>query len=226
MVSGEAEMILSAGARSLIFYCAFVAQFLLIAWPHRVLAQSTRHQANPQPTNSSSVLYSRANTPRVFDNAFLDKFFGPSRETRQSQARAPGPNVSGGLTIADEAALEPNQSFVAGIKRGVAPKRAIALRLAEKGRQLLHGGEYQKAIDYLEKSLGLYASPYIYFYLADAHYQLGHVQHSLNFLKAAESWLQEPAWTAEIANLKARLVAQRATPPPVRARDITVASVW
>ena len=210
-------MLLSAGARSLIFYCAIVAQFLLIAWPHRVLAQSNRHQANPQPTNSSSILYSRANTPRVFDNAFLDKFFGPSRETQRSQIRETEPYAP---------TLEPNQSFIVGIKRGVAPKRAVALRLAEKGRQLLHGGEYQKAIDYLEKSLGLYASPYIYFYLADAHYQLGHVQHALNFLKAAESWLQEPAWTAEIANLKARLVAQRATPPPVHGRDITVASVW
>ena len=216
----------NASALPLLFYCAIAAQFLLIAWPHDILAQANPHPTKPQRTNSSYALYSRANTLRVFDNAFLDKFFGPSRETRQSQARAPEPNLSGGLSITDEPAMEPNQSFVAGIKRGVAPKRAIALRLAEKGRQLLRGGEYQKAIDYLEKSLGLYASPYIYFYLADAHHQLGHVQHALNFLKAAESWLQEPAWAAEIANMKARLVTHSATVPPVRGHDMNVASVW
>jgi tetratricopeptide (TPR) repeat protein len=216
----------NAIALSLISYCAIIAQVLLIARPHDILAQANPHPTKAQPTNSSYALYSRANTPRIFDNALLDKLFGPSREARQSQARPLEPGVSGRLMITDEPAMEPNQSFIAGIKRGVAPKRAMALRLAEKGRQLLRGGEYQKAIDYLEKSLGLYASPYIYFYLADAHCQLGHVQHALNFLKAAESWLREPAWTAEIASLKSRLVADRAAPPAVRGHDLNVASVW
>jgi tetratricopeptide (TPR) repeat protein len=198
-----------------------VVQLLWLVWSHDTLAQNER-----PGQNSAFVSYSRAKTYRVFNNDLLDRLFGTSRETRAPQIPEKATSVTAGSSRPiDEPEIQPNQSFITAIKHGVGPKRAVALRLAEKGRQLLRSGDSQNAVTYLEKALSLFASPYIYFYLAHAHYQLGQLQYSLNFLEVAESQLQEPAWVAEITNLKARANAERAA-AAARPRDMNLASVW
>jgi len=72
-----------------------------------------------------------------------------------------------------------------GIARHTSAKRAAALRFAEMGRKLLRSGNYEKALVHLEKALALDPSPYIYFYLARAHYYLARYQQALNFLEKA-----------------------------------------
>jgi len=100
--------------------------------------------------------------------------------------------------------VQPNESLMVGIARNTSAKRAAALRFAEKGRKLLRSGNYEKALVHLEKALALDPSPYIYFYLARAHYYLARYQQALNFLEIAESWLTEQAdWMAEVAALRA-----------------------
>lgn len=80
------------------------------------------------------------------------------------------------------------------------------MRLTDTGRRLLRGGEYEKAVSNFERALSLEANPFIYFYLARAHYQLGHYQDSLNFLEVAESWLmQQPDWAPELVALKRQI---------------------
>jgi hypothetical protein len=67
--------------------------------------------------------------------------------------------------------------------------------------------------------------PYIHFYLARAHYELGQFQHSFNFLEVAESWLaEEPSWTSEIADLKRKVSAHQTVEPSLTGRRIEVAS--
>jgi hypothetical protein len=39
-------------------------------------------------------------------------------------------------------------------------RRAVALRLAEKGRRLLGSGEYEKALVHFEKAIALDYTPY------------------------------------------------------------------
>jgi tetratricopeptide (TPR) repeat protein len=99
----------------------------------------------------------------------------------------------------------PNQ-IVLAIARSSSAKGTAAMRLIERGRSLLRVGEREKAVSTLEKALSLEANPYVYFYLSQAHYQLGHYQDALNFLEVAESWLdQQPDWVPEIAALKAQI---------------------
>jgi tetratricopeptide repeat protein len=93
--------------------------------------------------------------------------------------------------------------FVA-VTKSTPAKRAVAMRLIATSQSLLRAGEYDKAVSNLEKALSLEASPYVYFYLARAHYGLGHYQDALNFLEVAESWLdQQPDWAPQLAALKA-----------------------
>src|SRR3970040_2577795 len=93
--------------------------------------------------------------------------------------------------------------LVVGIARNTSAKRAAALRFAEKGRKLLRSGDSGKALVHLEKALALDPSPYIYFYLARAHYYLARYQQALNFLQIAESWLTAQAdWVGAVADLR------------------------
>jgi tetratricopeptide (TPR) repeat protein len=84
------------------------------------------------------------------------------------------------------------------------PQRAASLRLTEEGRKLLDAGEYTKALARLERTISIDSTnPYSHYYLAKAHYHLGHYQESLNFLGVAESRLDgEPFWLAEVFALK------------------------
>ena len=98
-----------------------------------------------------------------------------------------------------------NGSLLA-VTRSTSPKGLAAMRFIEKARKLLKVGEGEKALATLEKALGLEANPYVYFYLSQVHYQLGHYQAALNFLEVAENWLdQQPGWTLEITALKAEI---------------------
>ena len=92
------------------------------------------------------------------------------------------------------------------VTRSTSAKALAAMRFIEKARKLLRAGEGEKALATLEKALGLEANPYVYFYLSQVHYQLGHYQAALNFLEVAESWVdQQPDWTPEITALKAEI---------------------
>ena len=153
----------------------------------------------------------------VFDNDFLDRFFSRDRarerERMQTEKDVTPPRPVNG---SDFPTLLPKRSLLAGISRGTSPRRAAALRFAEKGRTVMQDREYQKAVSYLEKALSLDASPVFHFYLAQAHYYLGDNQRSLNFLEVAESRLhQQPEWIDEVTALRMAAstpqVAQHAT---------------
>lgn len=154
----------------------------------------------------------------VFDNALLDSLFGKHRATEKARNKTVSaddrraPNVFWG---AASSPISPNGSLLAGITRDTSPRRAAALRLAEKGRVLLRGGEYRKALYPLEKALGLDANPVIYFYLARAHYYLGNDDRASGFLAAAEAGsIPDASWTGELMALRTaisvRPVVQRA----------------
>jgi tetratricopeptide (TPR) repeat protein len=99
-----------------------------------------------------------------------------------------------------------NQPTPVWLMRSSSLKRAAALRLAESGTKQIKAGKYEKAVLSLERALSIEANPYIYFYLAEAHYQLGHYQESLNFLEVAESWLmQQPDWAPQLVALKGQI---------------------
>jgi tetratricopeptide (TPR) repeat protein len=156
----------------------------------------------------------------VFDNDFLDRFFG-----RDRSAERPPPNaITTPPKVFDESnspILSPNRSLLAGINPRTSPRRAAALRIAERGRTLMQNREYQRAVSELEKALSLDASPFIYFYLARAHHQLGDNQRSLNFLAVAESRLDGQAeWIDELAALRTAAVAPQVTPQTISKRFI------
>jgi tetratricopeptide (TPR) repeat protein len=99
--------------------------------------------------------------------------------------------------------LQPNEALTAKTTRQTPRLRAAALRLAEEGRKLLEAGDYQKALARLEKGVAIDSNPYIYYYLARAHYYLRHYRESLKFLEVAQSWFWDGlAWTAEIVALR------------------------
>lgn len=167
------------------------------------------HPAPEHEAQSRNVL--------VFDNNLLDRLFGEHRASEKARNETVpaddrrAPNVFGG---AASSPISPNGSLLAGITRNVAPRRAAALRLAEKGRVLLQSGEYRRALYPLEKALGLDANPVIYFYLARAHYYLGNDDQASGFLAAAEAGsIPDAAWTGELLALRtaisARPVVQR-----------------
>jgi uncharacterized protein HemY len=87
--------------------------------------------------------------------------------------------------------VAPNQSLLSAIDRRTSSKRAAALRLAESGRSLIQAGESGKAVSVLEKALSLEANPFIYFYLARAHYHLADHQRAAQFVEIAEALFYE-----------------------------------
>ena len=186
-----------------------VALAVFVGAPHLASADPNGSRAN-QP-QSSFRPYRETGSTRVFDNAFLDRMFGKQREATQPgnhgarEGQSNLPSAIAPRTI-DDPSLDPNRSFIIGIQRNTSAKQAAALRLAEKGRQLLRAGERERAITYLERALSLHSSPYIHFYLARAHYELGRFRPSLDFLEVAESQLtQQPSWIGEIGELKRKV---------------------
>jgi tetratricopeptide (TPR) repeat protein len=151
----------------------------------------------------------------VFDNDLLDRLFGKDRAARGSNntERSAGDiSVPRFFNEANLPSVLPNRSLLAGISSNTTSRRAAALRFAEKGRTLIQTKEYQKAISFLEKALNLDASPFIYYYLARAHYHLGNQQGSLNFLEVAESRLSaQSEWVEELAALRSAVSAPQPT---------------
>jgi tetratricopeptide (TPR) repeat protein len=151
----------------------------------------------------------------VFDNDLLDRLFGKDRAGRGSNnIERPAGDVSVPTVFngANFPTVLPNRSLLAGISSNTTSRRAAALRFAERGRTLIQTKEYQKAISFLEKALNLDASPFIYYYLARAHYHLGNNQGSLNFLEVAESRLSaQPEWVEELAVLRSAVSTPQAT---------------
>jgi hypothetical protein len=179
---------------------------------------------------SSFVRQAKSSQIRVFDNALLDRLFGKQREAKQEKTNIGDerqPNASSAIMSirTDDPFIPPNRAFTGGIQRNTSAKRAAALRLAEKGRQLLLSKDRHRAITHLERALSLYSIPHIHFYLARAHYELGQFQHSLNFLEVAEAWLAgEPSWTSEIADLKKKASSQQTVERDLTGRRMEVAS--
>jgi tetratricopeptide (TPR) repeat protein len=139
-------------------------------------------------------------------NGFWDRLFHWKRESDEPAHPSVKRLDSGSRRIA------PNRPLVLAITAGGSARRAAALRFAEKGRQLLAAGAYQRALIYFEKALGLDANPYFYYYLARAHYHLAHTQESLRFLDVAESLLSDQSdWIAEVATLRAKFQAAAGT---------------
>jgi tetratricopeptide (TPR) repeat protein len=142
-------------------------------------------------------------------------FFGKDRAARGSNnIEQPAGDVSVPRVFngANVPTVLPNRSLLAGISSNTTSRRAAALRFAERGRTLIQTKEYQKAISFLEKALNLDASPFIYYYLARAHYHLGDNQGSLNFLEVAESRLSaQPEWVEELAALRSAVSAPQVT---------------
>jgi tetratricopeptide (TPR) repeat protein len=168
-----------------------------------------RHPPSQQRNEDGNVL--------VFDNDLLDRLFGKDRATergntstdRPSRDALQPPKAFNGTNFPT---VLPNRSLLAGISPNTNSRRAAALRLAERGRTLIQNKEYQKAISSLEKALNLDASPFIYYYLAWAHYHLGNSQGSLNFLEVAESRLSgQPEWVDELAALRSAVSGPQAT---------------
>ena len=137
----------------------------------------------------------------VFDNDTLEKMFGNSR---RSAANEPGATkIPGGR---DFPAVTPNHSLLSAIGPRTSAKSAAALRLAESGRTLIQAGESRRAVSVLEKALSLESSPFVYFYLARAHYNLADYQRAAEFVEIAEALLYEQTdWSEEVLKLKAAL---------------------
>lgn len=97
-------------------------------------------------------------------------------------------------------------SLLAMITPHTTPRRAASLRIIEEGRKLLDLGEYQKALQRLEKTIAIDSeNPYSYYYLALVHHHMANHQASIDFLDIAESRLsQEPHWLARVFALKGK----------------------
>lgn len=194
---------------------ALIAWFAINIWviviPSNALGFETasrgRYPAPPYRNEDGKVI--------VFDNDLLDRLFGKDRVGRGSNnIERPAGDVSVPRVFngANFPSILPNRSLLAGISSSTTSQRAAALRFAERGRTLIQTKEYQKAISFLEKALDLDASPFIYYYLARAHYLLGNNQGSLSFLEVAESRLSaQPEWMEELAALRSAVSAPQTT---------------
>ena len=84
----------------------------------------------------------------------------------------------------------------------------------------LQSGQYQKAVYYFEKALGIDAKPFLHFYLARAHYELADYQRSFRFLEVAESGLNgQPEWATELQTLRRELEDAHGAPQSTIRRD-------
>src|SRR5258708_4307361 len=159
--------------------------------------QSTKQPPLLSPETNRRVI--------VFDNDTLDKMFGKSRRSAANEtdpAKIPGKS--------DFPAVGPNRSLLSAIGRRTNSKSAAALRLVESGRTLIQAGENRKAVSVLEKALSLEASPFVYFYLARAHYHLADYQRAAEFVEIAEAlFFEQPEWSEELLKLKTVLSIPR-----------------
>src|SRR6266850_8363839 len=162
--------------------------------------QSTKQPPLLSPETNRRVI--------VFDNDTLDKMFGKSR---RSAANETDPGKIPGRSHFP--AVGPNRSLLSAIGRRTNSKSAAALRLVGSGRTLIQAGENRKAVSVLEKALSLEASPFVYFYLARAHYYLADYQRAAQFAKIAETLFSDQSdWSEELFKLKAALSAPHGGP--------------
>jgi predicted Zn-dependent protease len=134
--------------------------------------------------------------PKVKEEDLREKRPAPQERSKEQRV-TPTP---GG----EPAPLPDDSSLIAKITPQTPPQRAASLRLTEEGRKILESGDYAKALSRLEKTISIDSTnPYGYYYLAKAHYHLGHYQESINFLDVAESFLGgQSYWLAEVLALK------------------------
>lgn len=200
--------------RSKITLCWICFTALLVVSPFQASAFNERLEPQPtpllRPEENRKVI--------IFDNDLLDRRFargrGPETIATDSATSAPiersvftfsGPQIID-VPPKRSADVSPNGSLLKGINRSTPARRAAALRLAETGRTLLQQGQNRKAIYYLEKALGMDASPSFHFYLARAHFQLADYQSSLRFLQVAESgFYGQQEWLPEVTALREAL---------------------
>ncbi len=97
-------------------------------------------------------------------------------------------------------------SLIAMISPQTPPRSALSLRLAEEGRKFLEGREYARGLARLETAISMDSrNRFAHFYLAEAHYALGHHEQSLNFLEITESYFaDQPMWLARIHALRGK----------------------
>ncbi len=103
-----------------------------------------------------------------------------------------------------QASLPAEASLIGKIDSRTPPQQAASLRLTEDGRKLIESGHNTKALSHLEKTLAIDSNnPYVYFYLAKAHFNLAHYRQSVDFLDVAEARLDSHSyWMAKVFSLK------------------------
>ncbi len=160
------------------FFCWKILKVLVLFLVLAITQACTARKPNP-PALSRSRIPSRA-----------------ASESAKTQRPRAKPKI--------RAPLPDENSMIAKLTHQTPPHRAVSLRLTEEGKRLLESGQYVKALARLEKTLAIDSTnPYVYYYLAKAHYHVGHHQESLNFLEVAESFLSgQPYWLAEVYSLK------------------------
>jgi len=123
-------------------------------------------------------------------------------ENPRAAGEPPGPSEA--MVTPPMPPLADDSSLMAKITPGVSPQRAASLRLTEEGRKLLDAGDPVRAITRLERTIVIDSTNgYGYFYLAKAHYTLGHFQQSLNFIEVAHARLGgEQFWLSELYALR------------------------
>ena len=166
-----------------------------------------RADADDVLNEASSAVIVLESPRRVITNADVRELPRQPRVEPQEQPKReePNPNPAEYRPSQNLPVPSPNQSLLA-MTRSTSAKGLTAMRFIEKARNLLKTGEQEKALATLEKALGLEANPYVYFYLSQVHYQLGHYQAALNFLEVAESWVdQQPDWSPQMTALKAEI---------------------
>jgi len=186
-----------------------------------VLTSATLIRANgdegvdAKQTANLSVL-ARSERGDVINNKTLDNLFAEDHGPKQENENTEGCQRTTGLSTASGNNFhnaQPDQPAVVWTIRSTPARRAAALRLTDTGGRLLRRGEYEKAVSNFEKALNVEANPYIYFYLAQAHYRLGHYRDALNFLEVAASWLmQQPNWAPQLVALKGQISGSGVSP--------------
>ena len=137
---------------------------------------------------------------------------GPKQENENTEGsqRATRLSIESGINFKNS---QPDLPAVVWTIRSTPARRAAASRLIDTGGRQLRGGEYEKAVSNFEKALNVEANPYIYFYLAQAHYRLGHYRDALNFLEVAASWLMpQPKWAPQLVALKGQIPGSGVSP--------------
>ena len=166
-----------------------------------------RADADDVLNEASSAVIVLESPRRVITNADVREVPPQPRVELQEQPKKeePNPNPAEYRPSQNLPVPSPNRSLLA-VTRSTSAKGLTAMRFVEKARNLLKAGKQEKALATLEKALSLEANPYVYFYLSQVHYQLGHYQAAINFLEVAESWVdQQPDWSPQITALKAEI---------------------